>query len=221
VVRPSSLVAALVAVAALASCSWAIRPRMRMCDAATSCADGTSCVAGRCQKDGAVASIQASRRILLEPVDVAYVRRGDSPSGGSLPAIFALGRNGLGDAALLLRFSASLPPDAAVVEAYVLLERSDAMDADPVPIALHAARIVEQWDPRVVTWATGPRLEETRSPSSLVPPAGRALVRVDVRAMVQKWHAHDPLDQGIAIVAENSSTTGIAFASGRLELYVK
>jgi hypothetical protein len=204
----------------LPSCIRVMPPRMRMCDPLVPCQAQKSCVAGRCQPDGpAPPLIQTTRRLLLQPVEAAYLRRGDSPSGGALPPLFPLGRDG--DDALLLRFSAPLAPDAAVVEAYVLLERSDAVDADPVPIALHAERIVEPWDARAVSWATQPRLEETRSPSTLVPPAGPPLVRIDVRALVQRWRTHDPGDQGIAIVAENASPTGIAFASGRLELYVK
>jgi hypothetical protein len=154
------------------------------------------------------------RRIVLAPIDVAWVRRGDvtPPKEGAMPAVFTLGRGADGDAVLLARFSAALPKDARVVEAYLLLQRSDAVDADPAPISLHAARIVAPWDSRSVSWATQPAVEDVRLPSTRVDPAGRTVVRLDVRALVARWALHDRRDQGIAVVAENASPTGISFA---------
>jgi hypothetical protein len=99
-----------------------------------------------------------------------------------------------------------------VVEAYLLLQRSDAVDADPAPVSLHAARIVTPWDSRSVSWATQPALEDVRLPSTRVDPAGRTVVRLDVRALVARWALHDRRDQGIAVVAESASPTGISFA---------
>jgi hypothetical protein len=193
-----------------------------MCDAQSACPSKTACVAGRCQREGADPAILATRRIVLDPTDVAYLRRGDSPSGGALPSLFTLGRRADGDELLLLRFQAPLPPDATVVEAYVLLERSDAVDMDPAPMGLYAMRVVGKWDSRDVSWATQPPLSDVRSPlTPLVPSVSRALVRIDVRGLVQAWQRHDPKDQGVAIVAENATATGATFASGRLELYVK
>ena len=153
---------------------------------------------------------------------MAYLRRGDSPAGGAVPSLFTLGRRADGDEMLLLRFAAPLPPDATVVEAYVLLERSDAVDMDPSPIGLYAVRVVGPWDARAVSWATQPPVQDVRSPlTPLVPAAEHALVRIDVRTLVHGWQRHDPRDQGLAIVAQAPTTTGATFASGRLELYVK
>jgi hypothetical protein len=129
-----------------------------------------------------------------------------------MPAIFTLGREAEGAATLLMRFSLSLPKDAKIVEAYVLLSRSDGIDADPSPISLHATRIIDSWDSASVGWATQPRTEEVRTPSTRVDPVGRIVTRVDVRAIVERWALHDRRDQGIAILAENASPTGIAFA---------
>jgi hypothetical protein len=135
-------------------------------------------------------------------------------------------------AVLYLRFSVPLPKDANVLEAYLLLDRSESVDVDPQAITLHAARIVEPWDGRFVSWLDQPRVEDTRSPSTTVTPS-RELVRVDVRDLVLRWRAHDPRDQGIALLAEGASKTGLVFAltattegaaerlGPRLELYVK
>ena len=214
----------LAALALLANASGAsgCAVRQRMCDAKSACPSHTACVAGRCQREGADPAILATRRIVLEPAAIAYLRRGDSPSGGAVPSLFTLGRRGDGDEVVLLRFQAPLAPDAVVVEAYVLLERSDAVDMDPAPVGLYAVRVVGPWDARGVSWATQPPLQDTRSPlTELVPAAGRTLVRIDVRELVQAWQRHDPRDQGIAVVAQSKTATGASFASGRLELYVK
>jgi hypothetical protein len=194
--------------------------RPRMCSGPTECGTEAACVAGRCQRNDAVAALQSARRVLVQPSAVAYIRRGEGATGGALPALLTLGRAAEGEARLLLRFS--IPATPNIIEAYVLLERSDAVDIDPSPIALHAARIVDPWDARSVSWARGPAIEETRSPFTTVAPTAGSLVRVDVRDLVQRWRARDVHDQGIAIVAEGSTPVGVAFAPApRLELYVK
>lgn len=153
-------------------------------------------------------AIDAARRVVVRPFDVAYVRRGEGASG-TVPPLFALGRD---SAVLLLRFSAPLPATANVVEAYVVLRRSDSVDDDPAPISLHATRIVDAWQGRSTSWALQPRQAEGRTPTTVVEPAGPSLVRLDVRDLVRQWPRHDPRDQGIAIVAENESRTGTTFA---------
>lgn len=112
----------------------------------------------------------------------------------------------------MMRFSVALAANANVVEAYVVLRRTDAVDDDPAPISLHATRIVEAWEGRSISWALQPRVVDTRSPSTVVEPGGPALVRLDVRELVRQWSKHDPHDQGIAIVADNESRSGSTFA---------
>jgi hypothetical protein len=182
-----------------------------MCAATAECAAQSSCVAARCQPDRANVrpAIDASRRVVVHPADVAFLRRGDGPSGGELPPEFTLGREA---AVLLLRFSVPLTPSTNVVEAYLVLRRSDAVDDDPAPMSLHTTRIVEPWSGRSVAWALQPRGVETRTPTTTVDPAGPPLVRLDVRDLVRQWAKHDRADQGIAVTAENESRTGMTFA---------
>jgi hypothetical protein len=184
----------------------------RMCSLPNECGPQAACVAGRCQRTTGVPAIQQTRRIVADPVAVAYVRSIDAPREGALPTSFTLGREGDGETRLYLRFAVPLAKDATVVEAYVLLERADVIDADPGPIALHATRIVDAWDPRTISWARQPRIEETRSPVTTVTSSGRVRVRVDVKDLVQRWRSHDRKDQGIALVADTKTETGIAFA---------
>jgi hypothetical protein len=182
-----------------------------MCTASSECVTQSSCVAGRCQpeKPNVKPAIDAARRVVVRPTDVAYLRRGDGPSDGALPPLFALGRD---SAVLMMRFSVPLPATANIVEAYVVLRRSDAVDDDPAPISLHATRIVDGWEPRSISWAQQPRLVDTRAPATVVEPGGASLVRLDVRDLVRQWPKHDPRDQGIAIVAETNTRTGTTFA---------
>jgi hypothetical protein len=186
-------------------------PRPRMCTASSECTTQSACVAGRCQPDkpNVKPAIDAARRLVVRPTDVAYLRRGDGPTGGALPPLFALGRD---SAVLMMRFSVPLPTTANIVEAYVVLRRSDAVDDDPAPISLHATRIVDGWDQRSISWAMQPRVIDARTPVTLVEPGGPSLVRLDVRDLVRQWPKHDPRDQGIAIVADNDTRTGTTFA---------
>lgn len=176
------------------------------------CAGRSSCVAGRCVAAGAVPAISTARRMLYEPIDVGYVRRGGPPE---LPAIAALGRS---DGALtFLRFSVPLPADAGVVEAYLLLDRVTDVDSDPEPIALHAVRVVDPWDGRSLSWAVQPRIEDVGAAVTRVLPASGALVRLDVRAIVERWRRRRSTDFGLAVVSgapggASRAARGMAFA---------
>lgn len=226
----SRAVKRLVAFASISLALVGCVPRARLCTATSECAAGNACVAGRCQLEKATVkpAVDSARRLVVRPVDMAVVARGDRAAEGALPPIFALGRD---SAKLLLRFSVTLPSNANVIEAYVVLRRSSAVDDDPAPISLHATRIEETWNGGSVSWAMQPRISETRSPSTLVEPSGTPLVRMDVREIVKHWAKRDPTDQGIAIVAENDTRTGTTFAiTGEgadrdvepyLELYVR
>jgi hypothetical protein len=180
-----------------------------MCAQESDCGAQASCIAGRCVAHGATPAIDNARRLAFAPVDVAVVRRGEN----TRDAVTALlGRAGDDGSLVLLRFAATLPPEANVLEAYVVLERAADVDADPVPITVHAARVVDRWDGRSVTWGNQPRLEEVSAPLTRVSPSSGELVRIDVREIVRRWRAREHDDFGLAVVAEGSSPTGIAFA---------
>jgi hypothetical protein len=187
--------------------------RPRMCTAPADCPPAWgACVAGRCQPGGRVVMQEAeTRRLVFAPVDVAYIRRGEDAHDGVVPSVFTLGSARDGSAMLLLRFAVSLPEGTRIPEAYVILERTDATESDPTPIGLHAARILDPWDARSVSWARQPRIDDARTPVTTVSLA-RTRVRIDVRDLVRRWRLHDRADQGIAIVADGASRTGMAFA---------
>jgi hypothetical protein len=115
---------------------------------------------------------------------------------------------------LLLSFDLHLQKIKSILRASVLLDRSDAVFADSVPISLHADAILAPWDARRVQSSTAPPLEDVRSPRTVVWSSGRAVVRVDVTELAERWLARDSPFHGVAIVAENTSPTGVAFAIG-------
>jgi hypothetical protein len=214
VLRPASIVQSSLAVLAtslacsvLAGCA----PRPRMCTASLDCSGDASCVAGRCQPSRANLrpAIDNARRLVVWPVDAAYVRRGKGSDDGLMPSLFALG---VDDARLFLRFSVAVPSTANIVEAYLVLRRAAVVDDDPAPISLHVTRIVEPWESRSTSWALQPRLLEVRAPMTVVKPAGPNLVRLDVRDLVRQWGKRDPRDHGLAVVADEQSLTGTTFA---------
>jgi len=220
----------------VASCA----ARAVVCDAPASCGAGSACVAGRCETDGGASSLAKSRRIVLDPVEVAFVERGrEAP--GTLPASVALGRDGGGPAAVLLRFV--LPRDVEVVQASLLVDRAEGSGAEGEGVGLHAERVIGPWTAASATWLSGPELRDVRAPSVVLRRGAPRRVRVDVGPLFLRPHGAEPADQGIALVADRSSGEGasIALAPGmaaplpgdvdtgaaapprapRLELYVK
>jgi hypothetical protein len=180
----------------------------RMCAAGSDCGGRASCVAGRCVAQGATVVIDSSRRLLFSPVDTAYLRRDGDADDAAVAILGSVRDEG---AIVLLRFSASLLPEANVLEAYVILERATDIDGDPTPIDLRAERVVERWDGRSISWARQPRVEQIGAPATRVFPAAGPLVRLEVRGLVQRWRRRTSDDFGIAVVAEGRSATGIAF----------
>jgi hypothetical protein len=209
---------------------------------ARTCVGAEACVAGECRRSGSPIPVESldrfdayqARRLVLPPVEVARLTPGEPAAA---PPVATLGRASDAPSILLLRFSVQLPPGVTILEAHVLLERAAPDGEAPGPLALHAARIRTPWDTRSIDWGRAPLLDEGRYPSTTIDDP-RRIVRVDVKGLVARWHRHEPDDQGIAIVTEGSTATGMAFAladgrgSGhdtatlhgqgpRLELYVK
>lgn len=206
--------------------------RDRMCVTPAECAPGI-CVAGRCalaDRTPAILEVgdggaPAVKRLLLAPVDLAYLAPGAPAPEGSVPAVVTLGKEK--GARLLLKFEAPMPESATVVEAYLLLPRAESVDVDPVavsPISLHVLRVVDPWDSRSIRWATQPRTLDVGASATVLTTAGRPWIRLDVRELVSRWPQRQPDDQGLALVASETNTTGMAFATTRslaLEIYLK
>jgi hypothetical protein len=150
-----------------------------------------------------------ARRLVIEPVAAARLAPRDAR--GEVSKVVTLGRARDAGSMLLLRFSLELVPETAIFDAHVVLDRAPSVQADPAAIPLRAARIIDPWDARSVAWGRAPRLGDARLPATVVNGA-RASVRIDVRSLVQRWRRHSPDDQGIAILADGASVTGMTFA---------
>jgi hypothetical protein len=180
-----------------------------MCASNSDCGSRVACAAGRCVAEGATAAIDNARRLLFAPVDQAFLHRhGDAADAG----VVTLGRAGDGGSVALVRFAVPLPPEATVLEAYLLLERAIDVDADPLPITLHAVPVRSPWDGRSVSWATAPRMEEVGAPVTRVVSFAGPFVRLDLREIVQGWRKRGQKDFGVAIVCDGASPTGVSFA---------
>jgi hypothetical protein len=209
-VSARSSVAVVVSAAVASAGSAGCMTRPRMCASESDCTAQASCVAGRCVAQGSTAAIDTARRLVFFPVDVAYVAPHTDRRAASTVTLGRTGDEGI----LLLRFAAPLPPEATVLEAYLVLERPAGIDVDPQPVVLHTVRIVEPWDSRSVRWATAPRTEEVGAPTTRVFPAAGPLVRLDVRPLVQRWRRRAGSDFGVAVEADAASSAGAARTTG-------
>ena len=211
VVAVAFAVVAAGASASLEGCT----PRVVACQ--RGCPEGAACVAGECLRAGAVPEVEGldkfgsyqARRLVIAPVDVVRLASSDTDRA-SASRVATLGRARDASAVLLLRFAVDLPPAATILEADLVLQRASPFDADPTPVLLHAARILDPWNGGAIAWGRAPRLEEAGGPVTAIDDARRS-VRIDVRPLVRRWRSHAPDDQGIALLADRASVTGIAF----------
>ncbi len=193
----------------------ACAPPPRMCFTEGDCGRA-ACVAGRCLASGATAAVLSSRRLLLDPVEIGWVRRGSGGSGNPATDVAVLGRE---DAArLFLRFDVPLPREATLVEGFLLLERAPGLDADTEPLALHVESVEGRWDARSLSWAQQPAVVGVGAARTTVVPAVAGIVRLDIRPLLERWRRRgregDPASGGLAVVAEPAGPSGSASPSG-------
>jgi hypothetical protein len=212
-----SLLAPLALPLAASTAACVRAPRMCVPGPVSGCGAGSTCVAGRCLSTGATAAIATATRVLYDPVDTAYLRPGEQAATTGLATI------GRGDGAFaLFRFAVPLSAQVTVVEAYLLLEPPDAVDLDPAPVTLRTERVVGDWSSDT-SWARRPALQDMGLPETRVE-GGSRVVRLEVRALVERWRKRARDEMGVAVVADapSASRTGVAFVlPARLELYLK
>lgn len=213
---------------ALASCAAPLGDA-RSCPE-SACAEGRTCVAGRCRAPESPVSSVDALRVVLRPAGAAVVSLSGGGGGPDLPEIVALGRESGGTVVMLFRFEATWRDDAEIESAFIVLDPLGPLEGAPPsvrPIDFEMARIVEPWQPSIVTWGREPRLGVPITAGSLRAHGGRPL-RVDVTPLVRAWGKRDPSDHGIALLAKGDDENGAAVSMGvsrglgpRLEAYVK
>ena len=225
-VRSSSAACAL-AITAFASLGCAASEGLgRVCEGG--CDTGKSCVIGRCRAtDEAPAAID-TRRVILAPRDLAVIAAtGASSSIAEVPETVALGRAAGGTVALLLRFEASWRDDSEIVSAFVVLDPVESAPPASQPAVFEAARILEPWQPSVVSWGRQPRLDLPQLAAVIRAIPGTP-VRIDVTALVRDWPQRRADDHGLALLVHGDDRVGSTFTMGitggagpRLEAYVR
>jgi hypothetical protein len=108
-----------------------------------------------------------------------------------------------------------------------VLEALDDTPPPTNPITFEMARIVEPWQPGVVSWGRQPKLDVPRTAGTLL--ARPAIpFRIDVTPIVREWGRRAPDDHGLALLAHGDDAYGAVVSTGnaradgpRLEVYVK
>jgi hypothetical protein len=192
------------------------------------CEAGKSCVIGRCRAtDEAPAAID-TRRVILAPSAVAVIAAsGARPALAEVPETIALGRAEGGSVALLLRFEASWRDDAEVLSAFVVLDPVDSAPPASLPAVFESARILDPWEPTVVSWGRQPRLELPHL-AGIIRAIPGTPVRIDVTSLVREWPQRRADDHGVALLVHGDDRVGSTFTMGitggagpRLEAYVR
>lgn len=213
--------------AALCGCAQS-PPGPPLCNEPGTCAEGRTCVVGRCRPDGGAPAPIESRRLVLMPDAAAVVSSsGPSGGGGELPEALAFGRSASGAVSLLLHFSVPIVERGEVAAAFLVL---DPLAGAPQPgsaVPLEVARILDPWRPETVSWGRHPQLDLPEK-AGAVGPSLLAPARLDVTHLVRAWAERRPDDHGIAVLASATDPFGATFSLGisegrgpRLEVYVR
>ena len=201
----------LVAAAALGSVACAHGPTP--CASYGSCPDGQECLANRCVVAGGEPVPAKTERVVLEPLELVVVSRDERAQGS--PGAVILGRDGLSEQRLYLRFPPLPTPAKAHVEgAFLLLDPLPGAQPGGDDIELVLWRVEEDWSATAITWLRQP---------DLGPPSSRAIARnspptrtrIDLTELVRYFHTRPRAQRGVALVASSESALGVTLATGR------
>jgi hypothetical protein len=154
-----------------------------------------------------VPDLARSQRLVLDPVDVAFIERRGDLLPGSVTPVVTLGRRGEGEAALLLRFD--VPAGLEVVRAWLVLDRAEGAGLEDDGASLHVERIAGPWDASSVTFVDGPPLADLGAPRLSVRGTATRRLRLDVTALLQSWRRRGDPCEGLAVLADRSTPTGV------------
>ncbi len=191
------------------------------CSALGACAEGQACIVGRCRPSDAALAPLGSRRVVLEATELAVLEPGGEPAPEAITPLGSFGRE---QVLLLLRFD---PPAAAEREleaAFLVFDRDAAAPAEPTPIELELAAVLDPWSTGRVSWASRPRVGSQGS-RFFAPAASDAPLRVEVTALLAERPSRD---HGFALRALTNGAVGARLVTGpargqtpRLELYLR
>lgn len=203
-----SRAAAFFCASAVAFAALGCAPETRLCrPAAGECGDRRSCVAGRCVADGADSA----------PRGAAVVQRWTAAAtaqrvvGRAETTAFRLGGDG-GAETVLFSFP-SVPENAEIVEAFLLVPRDEAALPGDGPVALWGDVPEERWV-GLAESHPAPRTIGLAAPRTVAAGSGARLLRVDVREALRRQPSSASAE--IALVASASGRRGVPV---RLDLF--
>lgn len=202
----------------LGACTRPLQP----CRSPSACPENEECLAQRCLPVGAEPVDPSSRRLVLEPVQLAVVRTHENPQPGVPPTV-SLGGPSEQSEQLLVRFAQSwLSSD--VDAAFLSLQAAAAAEPSADDVRIEVALASGSWSSGTVGDAPS-----TRSPSSsgvgrTRPPAA---LRVDVTAQLRELAEQPERDRGFVVRASGESVRSAVYSTGtdgfgpRLDVYFR
>lgn len=206
--------------AALSGSACAPHDAPGLCRGQGDCDKDTACIVGRCRPRAAPVVSTSSRRVVLEPTEVALLTSKERERV-DVPAV-AFGRISSGDVVLLLAFDDTLGSEVEVEHAFLVLDPADDAPSPYAAVPIEVAPILETWSCDAVSWGRSPEtgLPETVADAS---PQGHRSLRVEVTHLLEARGRH-----GFAVSATARDPIGAFYATGigasaapRLELYLK
>jgi hypothetical protein len=166
-----------------------------------------------------------AQRIVVPAQELAVVARGNGDA--ALPGEIPLGGTTRASAVVLLRFPTPWGKRVRIARAFLTLEPAPGAIAEPHPVLVSVARVLEPWSAPEASWQRLPRLSgfEANAYTGIGP--AKAL-RIDVTAIVQRWALGRSNDQGLALTASSDAPVGSSYATGvsggtgpRLDVYLR
>ena len=191
------------------------------CSALGACGEGRACIVGRCRPAEAEVAPITSRRLVLEPTDVAVLEPGAESDAPSVTPLGALGREQI---VLLLRFDPPAESAGKLASAFLVFDRDASAPPGSTPIELELAPVLDPWSAARVSWASRPRIG-TAGARFFAPAASDAPLRIEVTELLE---GHASRDHGFALRAVTTTSLGARLVTGpargeapRLELYLQ
>lgn len=202
----------------------------KACRASASCADGESCVVGKCTTEKESVPVETgANRFVLEPESIAWVSSsGEDPA--LRPTAVSLGSEVGDKTRILLAFPRGPWLKDRVKKAYLVFERAEGAQAGPGEVIVRAERIVEGWSLKGqagTTWASPPRSEPMDGSETKVGARGAGSIRIDVTPFAVELANKKARVYGLRVEAKGEGyglpvATGAIGAMGpRLEVYVQ
>lgn len=191
-----------------------------VCSPDDPCAEGDSCVIGRCRPASASVVSTETRRVVLLAKDVAVVSSKELPADAR---VTALGAGATGDVIVLMAFDADVTAAVKIEGAFLVVEPEAAAPGPSSQVVIDVVPVLSPWRADDVSWGRTPSVGQALG-EARVTPAKRAALRVDVTELVSNRRG---VGHGLALVASGADPIGARLVTmarstdgPKLELYL-